>query len=69
MIVNFSYPCWIGRQNSWGDVLFSPGLGGQAGLLGEQHRLAVYLRRNFVFTGLAAIGLKFYLCSKVTGQW
>lgn len=68
MIGNSSYPCWIARQNSWGDVLISPGPGGPAGRLGERHSFAVYLHRNFVFTGLAAIGMKFYLCSKVTDQ-
>lgn len=68
MIGNSSYPCQIARQNSWGDVLLPPGPGGPAERLGEQHSFAVYLHRNFVFTGLAAIGMKFYLCSKVTDQ-
>lgn len=68
MIGNSSYPCQIARQNSWGDVLISPGPGGPAGRLGERRSFAVYLHRNFVFTGLAAIGMKFYLCSKVTDQ-
>lgn len=50
------------QTDSWGDVLISPGPGAPA------EQLGVYLHRNFVFTGLAAIGMKFYLCSKVTGQ-
>lgn len=68
MIGNFSYPCWIDRQNSWGNLLILPGPGGPVERLGERHSFAVYLHRNFVFTGLAAIGTKFYLCSKVTDQ-
>lgn len=38
-------------------------------LVGWLENFVVYLLRNFIFTGLAIIGTKFCLCSKVTDQW